>query len=190
MSPIRVGADARVGVADHAGWAVLMTVARDGRVLDRRRVELVEPGLPSLPHHHDAQGLPEREALALIARVTKSAETCATSALEELARAVPAITAIAIRACPPLPVSVIERITDYRAQCVADTVMFRNALAEAARAQGWAVHWYEARKVMAEAARALGRTSIEDLLLETGAALGRPWRKDHQVAMAAALAIG
>jgi hypothetical protein len=43
---------------------------------------------------------------------------------------------------------------------------------------------------LAEAARALGRSSIEDLLVETGAALGRPWRKDHQVAIAAALAIG
>jgi hypothetical protein len=167
-----------------------MTVARDGRVLDRRRVELVAPGLPSLPHHHDAQGLPEPEALALIDRVTKSAETCATAALEDLARCVPAITAIAIRACPSLPESIIERITDYRAQCVADTVMFRNALANAAHARGWAVHWYDARKVMAEAARAVGRPTIEDLLLQTGAALGRPWRKDHQIAMAAALAVG
>ena len=34
---------ATVGVSDHAGWAALMTVGADGSVLDRRRVELVDP---------------------------------------------------------------------------------------------------------------------------------------------------
>ena len=29
-----------IGVSDHGGWAVLVTVARDGTLLDRRRVEL------------------------------------------------------------------------------------------------------------------------------------------------------
>lgn len=40
-----------IGVSDHGGWAVLVTVARDGMLLDRRRVELVGEGLPKLPHH-------------------------------------------------------------------------------------------------------------------------------------------
>ena len=31
-----------IGVSDHGGWAVLVTVARDGTLLDRRRVELVD----------------------------------------------------------------------------------------------------------------------------------------------------
>jgi len=30
-----------IGISDHGGWAVLVTVARDGTLLDRRRVELV-----------------------------------------------------------------------------------------------------------------------------------------------------
>jgi len=38
-----------VGVSDHGGWAVLVTVAGDGTLLDRRRVELVDEGLPKLP---------------------------------------------------------------------------------------------------------------------------------------------
>jgi hypothetical protein len=33
-----------VGVSDHGGWAVLVTVARDGTLLDRRRAELVGAG--------------------------------------------------------------------------------------------------------------------------------------------------
>ena len=60
---------AAVGVADHSGWAVLMTMDRSGNLLDRRRVELVEDGVPVMPHHHDAQGLPIDEGVALVERV-------------------------------------------------------------------------------------------------------------------------
>jgi hypothetical protein len=37
-------AGAVIGVSDHAGWAVLVTVAGDGTLLDRRRVELLDEG--------------------------------------------------------------------------------------------------------------------------------------------------
>lgn len=168
-----------VGAADHCGWAVLVTVAGE-RVIDRRRVELVEGGLPRLPHHHDAQGLPVAEAVALVERVRASADAGAAAGLEALANAVPAtIAGIAIRACPPLPPTVAERLASYRAQNVADTVMYREAMARAARARGWFVDWYDARRVLADAPRAVA---------EAGAALGPPWQKDHRVAMAAAIA--
>ncbi len=58
-----------IGVSDHGGWAVLVTVARDGTLLDRRRVELVDEGLPKIPHHSEGQGLPIEEAVALVERV-------------------------------------------------------------------------------------------------------------------------
>ena len=176
-------------MADHAGWAILVTVARGGNLIDRRRVELVEGGLPTLPHHHDCHALPVDQAVALVERVTRSAEACAEGCLEALATEVPAaIERIAIRACPPLPATIAERISNYRAQNVADTVMYRGALARAASARGWSVHRFQTRSVLAEAAGALGRP-IEGLLAETGARLGPPWRKDHQIAMAAAIAI-
>lgn len=177
-----------VGVSDHAGWAAVVTVGDDARVVDRRRVELVERGVPVMPYHHDAQGLPPAEAEALVARVTRSAEVSAAAALDALAGVAPRLGAIALRACPPLPPTVMARITDYRAQCVADWVMYRQALAGAARARGWSVHWYDARRVVAEAARALGRDSVDDLLAAAGAALGPPWQKDQRLAMAAAIA--
>ena len=44
-----------IGVSDHGGWAVLVTVARDGALLDRRRVELVGEGLPKIPHRCDTR---------------------------------------------------------------------------------------------------------------------------------------
>jgi hypothetical protein len=179
---------ATVGVAGHAGWAVLVTVA-GAALVDRRRAELVGDDLPSLPHHHACQALPMPKAVELVARVRASAERHALEALDALARDVSHdLVAIALRACPSLPDTVEERITNYRAQNVADTVMYRHALAKAATQRGWRVSWYEPKRVFAEAASALRRETIEDLLEKTGAALGPPWRKDHRMAMAAAIA--
>jgi hypothetical protein len=53
-----------VGVSDHGGWAVLVTVARDGTLLDRHRVEPVDEGLPKVPHHYEGQGFPLDEGIA------------------------------------------------------------------------------------------------------------------------------
>ena len=50
--------DGIIGVSDHGGWAVLVTVADDGTLLDRRRVELVDEDLPKIPHHSEGQALP------------------------------------------------------------------------------------------------------------------------------------
>jgi hypothetical protein len=178
-----------VGAADHCGWAVLVAVAPDGTLIDRRRVDLVDGALPKLPHHHDAQGLPPPQGVALVERVRASALVCSSAALESLAATVPGkITGIALRRCPHLPPTVEERISNYRAQTMADGVMYREALAQAAKARGWVVHWYDAKGVLAEAARALRRKSLDPLFRKTGAAIGPPWQKDHQVAMAAAIA--
>jgi hypothetical protein len=178
-----------IGVADHCGWAVLVTVTAGGKLVDRRRVELVDTGLPKLPHHHECQALPLPEAISLVERVSASVLTCAAAALEYLAATAPAtIAGIALRKGPSLPPTVAERITNYQAQCAADGEMYRDALAQAARDRGWRVAWYDPKRVSAEAAKSLGLPSIDELLDETGATLGPPWQKDHRVAMAAAIA--
>jgi hypothetical protein len=87
--------------------------------------------------------------VALIERVRLSAVRHAKLALEAVALAVPArILGVALRECPRLPPTIAERLRDYRAQNAADTVMFRRALTDAAEARQWAVHWYQARKVL------------------------------------------
>ena len=137
-----------IGVSDHGGWAVLVTVARDGTLLDRRRVELVGEGLPKIPHHSEGQRLPLDEAVELVERVRVSAEKHAVLALDAVTTAVPRILGVALRKCPPLPPTIAERIKDYRAQNIADWVMYRKALASAAEARGWPVHWYDAKSVL------------------------------------------
>jgi hypothetical protein len=43
----------RIGVAHHFGWAVAVTASADYKVVDRRRVELIEPVFPVAPIHHE-----------------------------------------------------------------------------------------------------------------------------------------
>jgi hypothetical protein len=194
--------NAIIGVSDHGGWAVLVAATRDGAVLDRRRIELIAPGLPSFPHHHEAQWAQGRyldvpwarkvsleEAFELIKRAQASAIECATASLDTVATEVDAkITGLAIRACPELPPTVAERVADQRAQTMADSVMYREALAGAAKARGWAVHWYDKKTVFDAAARALGLEKIDPLLAKLGKSLGPPWQADHKLATAAAIA--
>ena len=100
---------------------MLVTVARDGTVLDRRRVELVGDGLPKIPHHSEGQGLPLEEAVELVERVRVSAERHAALALDAVTMAVPRVLGVALRECPCwLPPTIAERIKDYRSQNVAD----------------------------------------------------------------------
>jgi hypothetical protein len=176
-----------IGVSDHGGWAVLVTVARNGTLLDRRRIELVDEGLPKLPHHHEAQGLPLDEAVALVKGVRVSAERHAVLALDAVMISVPFILGVALRNCPQLPPTIAERIKDYRAQNVADWVMYRKALASAAEERGWPVHWYDAKKVLGAASQALRAENLDAHFLQVRRAVGPPWNKDHKLAMAAAI---
>lgn len=185
---VETRADSIVGVSDHGGWAVFVTAAGDGTLLDRRRVELVDEGLPKIPHHSEGQRLPIDEAVALVERVRESAEQHAKVALEAVAKKVPGrIVGIALRQCPELPPTIAERITDYRAQNVADWVMYRRALADAAEARDWAVHWYDVKQVVAAAGEALGIADADLHFSKMRKSLGPPWGSDQRVAMAAAI---
>jgi len=194
---------ATVGVAEDGNSAVLVTVAAGAELLDRRRIDLTDRGLPTHPHHHEgswavgrylnipgARALSVAEAVALVERVRASAARGAREGLEALAAVVPVpITSIAIRACPELPPTIEERIADNRAQTVADSVMYREALATAAEARGWTVHWYNRECVFRDAAEAIGRQDIDAFLYLMGRSIGPPWQAKHKLAAAAALAV-
>lgn len=192
---------ATVGVAEHGNSAVLVTVgAPDFGLLDRRKVDLTT-GLPTHPYHHEgawavgryldspwARPMTLPEAVTLIERVHEAAARGARASLEAAAAAVPApIARIAIRACPTLPATIEERIADNRVQVIADSVMYREALAAAAVARGWSVCWYDRDRVFGEAAALLGR-DIDALVQELGRSAGPPWRATHKLAATAALA--
>jgi hypothetical protein len=71
---------------------------------------------------------------------------------------------------------------------MADSVMYREAVAAAAEALGWSVHWYDRERVFREAAAALGREDLDAFLQAMGRSLGPPWQAKHKLAAAAALA--
>ena len=175
------------GVSDHGGWAILVTAARDGTLLDRRRVELVDDDLPGIPHHHEGQMLPMDRAVALVERVRASAEKHAALALDAVAAEVPHILGIALRTCPELPPTIPERIKDHRARNVADWVMYRRAIASAAEARGWAVYWYDSKTVLDSAGDALDVENFDAHFLQLRKVFGPPWNADHKLAMAAAI---
>src|SRR5439155_20906301 len=92
-----------VSVAEHTGWAHLVSVAAPGRVpavIERRRVTLIDSGLPRQPYEHESVGMTEDQGNALIAQVRRSiaVRTCdvLTRVVTELARSY-AVGALAIR---------------------------------------------------------------------------------------------
>lgn len=176
-----------IGVSDHGGWAVLVTAARDGGLLDRRRVVLVDSGLPTIPYHHEAQKLSLSDAEALIERVRLSAEKHAAIALGAVANTVPHVLGVALRACPSLPATIAERLKNYHAQNNADWVMYRQAIASAAEARGWPVHWFHSKSVFTQASNALGIKSFDAHFIGMRKSLGPPWNNDHKLAIAAAI---
>lgn len=192
---------ATVGVAEHGNSAVLITITNDGEFLDRRRVDLTS-GLPTHPYHHEGSWAVGRylnsswsrpislvDAVALVERVREAAARGARQSLADLAAVVPVpIARIAIRACPELPPTTEERITDTRAANVADSAMYREALAAAAQARGWSVCWYERERVFRNAAQALDEGDIDAHLRAIGRSIGPPWQAKQKLAAAAALA--
>jgi len=83
-------------VAEHTGWAHLICVAARGNVpavIARRRVALIDKGLPTLPYEHETTAMREDEANAVIARVRRSIAARTSDALRrvviELAPAIP-----------------------------------------------------------------------------------------------------
>jgi hypothetical protein len=182
--------DMRLGIADHFGWAVAVTASADHRVVDRRRIELIEPGLSAAPIHYESHRLDVAATEALVAKVRASVARATSAALDEIATALPApIVSISLRVWPlDFPADIaIQRRPPYEAR--ADAIMYRQVLSELAHARGWHVLFYRAKDVESQAARMLADRA-EEVLHGPRARLGPPWTRDHRMALAAAIVSG
>ena len=191
-----------VGVAEHGNSAVLVTLTREGKFVDRRTIDLTHD-LPTHPYHHEGSWAIGRyrdsawsreislpDAITLVERVREAAAIGAREALAELAASLSVpIARLSIRVCPKLPATTEARIRDTRAATVADSVMYREALATAALARGWSVHWYDRERVSQDAAQALHDQDVDGFLQAIGRAIGPPWQARHKLAAKAALAV-
>ena len=180
----------RLGIADHLGWAVAVTASEEYEVVDRRRIELVEPGVSAAPIHYESRRLDVAATAALVAKVRASVARAASAALDELATSLPApVLSVSLRTWPlDFPDDIaVQRRAPYEAR--ADAIMYRQELAELAHAHGWDLHLYDAKAVVDQAIRLLGQRA-DDVLHGPRARIGPPWTKDHRIALAAAIMAG
>jgi hypothetical protein len=188
----------RLGIAHHLGWAVAVTAAADHTVVDRRRIELIEPGMPTAPIHHEggpyvlhrsAEPLDDNALAALVTDVRASVVRAASAALDELATVLPEpIVSLSLRAwSADFPEDIaVQRRVPYESR--ADSVMYCQVLAELAYERGWVVHLYNSKDVEDEAVRILGERA-DEVLHGPRATLGPPWSKDHRMALAATIVV-
>jgi hypothetical protein len=184
----------RIGIAHHYGWAVAVSASPDFQVVDRRRIELIEPGLPPAPIHHEGgthdmhssgEPLNDEGLAALVAKVRASVIKITAMSMDELVSALPApITALAIRRWQSdFPEDIAtQRRPPYESR--ADSVMYCQVLAEVGAERGWDICTYDAKNVEAEAAAIL-RCRADEVLHGPRITLGPPWSKDHRTALAA-----
>jgi hypothetical protein len=188
-----------VSVAEHTGWAHLVCLAAPGlvpAVIARRRVTLIDSGLPRQPYEHDSTVLREDEANAMIALVRRSIAARTSEALTrvvtELARSY-TVVALAIRQPPfdDLPETVAAVRKSYRLQCAADGMLYQLAICRAARQLGLDVQIYRRGEEMSWAAEQLRVTEgeIEEFVSRTGRPAGPPWTQEHRRAYAAGIAV-
>jgi hypothetical protein len=177
----------RVGIAHHLGWAVAVTASAGHVVVDRRRIELIEPGVPAAPVEHEAEHLDDDDAARVVAEVRASALRTTSASLDQLASSLPGpVASMSLRAWPlDFPDDIaVQRRPPYESR--ADSVMYCQVLAECAHMRGWEVHLFDAKDVEAQAARLLGERA-GDVLRGPRAALGPPWARDHRIALAATI---
>jgi hypothetical protein len=198
MTPASVGMPSILGMAEHAGWAHIVCVSARGRrpfVLTRRRVTLIDRGLPTQPYHHETLSMPRDAAEQLVARVRGSIEATTNRALQglvdELARDHP-VRAVAIREppFPALPSTVAAVHASYPLQCSADGMLYQLAICRAARRLGLDVQQYRRGGEAELAAAALGvaREDVEAFVVGAGRPQGPPWTAEHRRAYAAGIA--
>jgi hypothetical protein len=180
----------RVGIAHHLGWAVAVTASAGHVVVDRRRIALIKPGMPTAPIEHQARHLEDAAAAKMVAEVRVSALRTTSESLDRLSASLPEpIVSMSLRAWPldfPDDI-VVQRRPPYDSR--ADSVMYCQVLWECAHMRGWEVHLFDAKTIEARAAGILGDRA-DDVLNGPRKALGSPWTKDHRIALAATVVAG
>ena len=185
-----------IGIEDHYAWANLVSVTTSGPnevLLDKRRVELLDPTLPASPYHRDTLHIPAAAAEQLVRDVRASANARASSALSSLLADLAPATCrgIAIRTppLPQLPTSVAEAHADTRVMNRADGMIYHRALTEAADQLELEIFYFDKATVLTLAAQSCGTPAhdLEQRLKSLGAAYGPPWQKGHVIACAGAI---
>jgi hypothetical protein len=183
---------AAIGIRDHSGWAAAIVLAGDIAspvVLERRRLWLMEPGMPTEPYHAVA-ALPVELASARLRESYESALRCARDeirlAVADLKAAGHEVVAMG-GGVSASPVRVpLERILKAHPLLHAsEGELFRDVLAEAAESLGLNVRRFPWKEIWPQLEAEIG-IDARDRVQALGANLGPPWAADQKEAAAAA----
>jgi hypothetical protein len=187
---------AALGFRHHTGWAIAVAVAggvKDLRVLERRRIELIDPSLIRFAYHA-VQDDPLDAAATSIAEVEASALHCAKREINSLVKSLKAdgheVRSVGIAAKTATLPDALEKILSSHALLhAAEGDLYREALAEGAAKCKLAVAGFPPKEIYGDAAAQLGTSeaALRELLARTGKAIGTPWTADHREAVLAAL---
>jgi hypothetical protein len=186
-----------VGVADHNGWAILVSAAAvngEPTVVDRRRVMLIEKGVPNQPYHHETLALTDAASEQLLRKVERSIAACTTLAFDRLSADLwprYRVASITMRQPPlaHLPTTVGEVHRSYHTLCRADGMLYHSAICTAARQRDWELVLHRRGEELAKAAEALQASThdVERFLNDLRQTLKPPWTAEHRNAFAAAI---
>jgi hypothetical protein len=182
---------AALGFRVHTGWAatiVLAGPASSPQVIDRRRLELVEPcHADHAAVYHRARELSLDEAGRLVRSVTEATRRTARSAVaalvaETAARGYRLGSTGLVQGNGRLPPTLEAILRSHPMVHTAEGELFRQALADASAASGLAVSGVPARDLYVCAAAVLGGSEdgVRDRLAALGKRAGRPWGQDQK----------
>ena len=187
-----------VGFRLHTGWAVAVAVTSTLRVLDRRRLTLVEEtDHDAVFVYHAAAELSAAAAERLVAKARGIAQARAASEMSQLLSDLAAnghsVWAVGLPRGPqrPLP-SFRDILRSHPIIHAAEGQLFRSALSDACAKLGLPVVGVSSKELLPQAAQATGLrpAELKRRLDGLGRTLGPPWAKDQKEAALAALIAG
>lgn len=185
---------AALGFRCHSGWATLVVATgslAQGKVVERRRIELIEPGVPRMPYHA-AEDLPFAKAEALVDRARSAAARAARAAVATVlddtrSRGLEVRSAgLLMGSGRPLP-GLDKILASHALIHAAEGELYREAVCEACAAAGLRVAFVREKEIRARGAEmAGGADALQQRLMALGRELGAPWREDEKHAALAA----
>jgi hypothetical protein len=189
-----------VGLKAHSGWAALVVLGRsagrDLEVIDRRRIELVEPQDVSWAKqpYHAADGLSSAEGRKIVERGVEAAHRAAgkevRSLVERFSKDGHNIIGCAVLVGSPMPAWTIDEIRSVHIRMhKAEGVLFPKALGQAAKACGLKLFEILEKELYARAEESLDLAEATREITVLGKSIGPPWGKDQKNAALAARSV-
>ena len=187
-----------IGLKAHSGWAALVALGfgkAAPEVVDRRRIDLFEPGGEWVKApYHAAEDLKPAEARELVDRGVKAAHRHAARALREAVKRLRGLghapVACAVLSGAPMPSwTTAEILAVHFRMHKAEGALWRDALGEGASVAGLEVVPVPEKELQQVAPRVLGEPwrAIVAQVEAYKAQVGPPWGRDQKDAAIAAL---